>query len=132
MKIEGDDKMEFWKLVGKVIQSAASSTIRGSASLKDAYLNQKAPIGTGVYKVYHRGQLMKVGKAVDGLRKRFSDYYRGKEGGTAGLKFITSENRDHVRVTWLECPSDKCRELETQWHDKARTSGEEMPWSERR
>lgn len=132
MKIEGDDKMEFWKLVGKVIQSAASSTIRGSASLKDAYLGEKAPKGPGCYKVDHHGQLMKVGKAVDGLRKRFSDYYRGKEGGTAGLKYITSENRDRVRVSWVECLADKCRELETQWHDKARVSGEEMPLSERR
>lgn len=72
--------MGFWSLVGKVILTAANSTI----------------------------------------------------GGTAGLKYITAENRDQVRVSWLECPSDKCRELETKWHDKAIASGKEMPWSERR
>ena len=124
--------MGFWEIVGKVVQAAASSTIGGSASLKDAYLEEKAPKGHGCYKVYYRGQLMKVGKAVDGLRKRFSDYYRGKEGGTAGLKFITSENRDQIRVSWIECAVSKCREIEKQWYDKAKASGEEMPWSERR
>jgi hypothetical protein len=124
--------MGFWELVGKVVQTATNSTIGGSASLKDAYLGEKAPQGPGCYKVYYHGQLMKVGKAVDGLRKRFSDYYRGQSGGTAGLKYITEDNRDQVRVSWLGCPSDKCRELETQWHDKARAAGEEMPWSERR
>ena len=119
-------------IIGGIAKELINNSVGESALLKDAYLNQKAPKGTGVYKVYHRGQLMKVGKAVDGLRKRFSDYYRGKEGGTAGLKYITSENRDSVRVSWVECPADKCRELETQWHDKARAAGEEMPWSERR
>ncbi|MBU4485809.1 MAG: hypothetical protein KKD38_02670 [Candidatus Delongbacteria bacterium] len=124
--------MGFWDIVGKVVQTAVSSTIGGSASLKDAYLNEKAPRGPGCYKVYYHGQLMKVGKAIDGLRKRFSDYYRGKEGGTAGLKYITSDNRDQVRVSWLECSSSDCRKLETQWHDKAKAAGEEMPWSDRR
>jgi len=124
--------MSIWDLVGKAIKTLASSTVGGSASLKDAYLSQKAPVGTGVYKVYYHGQLMKVGKAIDGLRKRFSDYYRGKEGGTAGLKYITAENRDQVRVSWLEYPSDKCREMETHWYDKAKAAGEEMPWSDRR
>jgi hypothetical protein len=124
--------MGFFDILGGIAKEVINNSDGGSASLKDAYLNQKAPIGTGVYKVYHRGQLMKVGKAVDGLRKRFSDYYRGKEGGTAGLKYITAENRDQVRVSWIACSADKCREIEKQWHDKARAAGEEMPWAERR
>jgi hypothetical protein len=124
--------MGFLGFVGKVIQTAANSTIGGSASLRDAYIGEKAPKGPGCYKVYYHGKLMNVGKAVDGLRKRFSDYYRGKEGGTAGLKYITKDNRDHLRVSWIVCNEERCREIETKWHDQARSRGEEMPWSERR
>ena len=62
---------------------AAASNVGGSASLREAYLDKKAPNKPGVYRLYHNGQLMKVGKATDGLRKRFSDYYRGMDGGTA-------------------------------------------------
>lgn len=104
----------------------------GRASLRAAYLDKKAPREPGVYKLYHCGQLMKVGKAVDGLRKRFSDYYRGKRGGTAGLKHITNANRDHVEVEWLVCPKVNARQIETDWYDQARARGEKMPWSARR
>lgn len=124
--------MGFWNFVGKVLSKAASSTIGGSASLRNAYLNKQAPRGPGCYKVYYNGQLMKVGKAGDGLRKRFSDYYRGASGGTAALKYITEDNRDQVRVTWVECSKSDCRRIETQWYDKAEANGEEMPWSDRK
>jgi len=106
--------------------------VAGSATLKGAYLDKKAPNMPGVYKVFYQGQLMKVGKASDGLRKRFSDYYRGRSGGTAGLKYITEENRDSIRVSWLVCPTSKTRALEEKWYDVAKDNGEELPWSDRR
>lgn len=115
-----------------LLRGAASLVGVGQTSLREAYVNKQAPRGSGVYRVYYRGQLMKVGKAPDGLRKRFSDYYRGEEGGTAHLKYITKENRDQVMVMWQECPKDRARAIETSWYDQAKAGGEEMPWSERR
>ena len=110
----------------------AADNVGGSASLRDAYLGKKAPAKSGVYRVYYRRQLMKVGKAPDGLRKRFSDYYRGLEGGTAGLKYITRENRDDVHVQWMLCPASQARAIETRLYDQAKAKGETLPWSERR
>ena len=75
---------------------------------------------------------MKIGKAEDGLRKRFSDYCRGLAGGTAGSKYITVENRDQVEVEWLECPAKSARCIELQWYDEAVSAGESMPWANRR
>jgi hypothetical protein len=115
------------------LTSAVSSAIgMESASLKSAYLDKKAPKGAGVYRIKYNGQLMKVGKASDGLRKRFSDYYRGASGGPAALKYITEENRDRVFVSWKECSGSETRKLETQWYDQAKVNGEELPWSDRR
>lgn len=115
-----------------LMKTVSSSSGMGSASLKSAYLNQKAPNGPGVYKISCQGKLMKVGKASDGLRKRFSDYYRGPTGGTAGLKYITESNRDDATVSWKECSTSEARKIETMWHDQAKQSGEELPWSDRR
>jgi len=123
------ERMSLFDLISNIIRNASGS---GRASLKDAYLGEKAPKGPGVYKIFHNNKLMKVGKANDGLRKRFSDYYRGVEGGTAALKYITTANRDEVIVQWRECPVEKCRELETKMHDSAINSGETLPWSDRR
>lgn len=119
-------------LFDSIMGVVSSATGMGSASLKSAYLDQKAPKGPGVYKITYRGQLMKVGKASDGLRKRFSDYYRGQAGGTAGLKYITEDNRDSVNVSWKECSSSEARKIETMWYDQAKQRGEELPWSDRR
>ena len=110
----------------------SGATGMGSASLRAAYLDEKAPKAPGVYKVHYQGQLMKVGKAEDGLRKRFSDYYRGLMGGTAGLKHITESNRDDIKVSWKTCERRECRALEEQWYDKAISAGESLPWSDRR
>ena len=119
-------------LFGSIVNALSSGAGMGSSSLKSAYLDNKAPKGPGVYKLTHDGQLMKVGKAGDGLRKRLSDYYRGLEGGTAGLKYITKGNRDNVFVSWVECSPEKARALEIQWYDQAKSRGEKLPWSDRR
>lgn len=115
-----------------LINNISRATGMGNCSLKAAYLDEQAPKGCGVYKIKYQGQLMKVGKAEDGLRKRFSDYYRGQSGGTAGLKYITESNRDDVTVMWVECSRENTRSLEKQWYDEARAKGEELPWSDRR
>ncbi|MFA7691642.1 MAG: hypothetical protein GX117_13210 [Candidatus Hydrogenedentes bacterium] len=115
-----------------LVKAASRSMGMGQASLKSAYLDEAAPTGPGVYQILYRGQLMKVGKAEDGLRKRFSDYYRGVKGGTAGLKYITEDNRDEVKVKWRECSRNDARKFETTLYDQAVQRGEEMPWSERR
>lgn len=106
--------------------------MRNNYSLKDAYKNKKSPKGPGVYKIIYKDKLMKVGKASDGLRKRFSDYYRGESGGTAGLKYITNENRDYVYVNWSECPVEECRDNEIKLYEQAKKMGEELLWSDRR
>lgn len=104
----------------------------GSATLQAAYVQKQAPTGSGVYQIRYQGQLMKVGMAKDGLRKRFSDYYRGLSGGTAGLRHITEDNRDRIIVSWKECPRDECRAREKYMYDNFKNQGEEMPWAERR
>ena len=114
------------------IAETVASQVGGRASLRDAYLEQRAPNRPGVYKVFYRRQLKKVGKAPDGLRKRFSDYYRGEAGGTAGLRYITRENRDQVLVEWVVCPAESARRIELEWYDQAQARGESMPWSDRR
>jgi len=125
----GGHKMGFFD---KISEAFSNATGLGAATLKSAYLEKKAPARPGVYKVMYKGKLMKVGKAENGLRKRFSDYYRGTAGGTAGLKYITPENRDDIQVTWKECPKSEARKLETLWHDEAKKRGEQLPWSDRR
>ena len=92
--------MGFFDSLVKTVSSVAGA---GRTSLRNVYENKAAPNESGVYKVFYQGELMKVGKAEDGLRKRFSDYYRGSAGGTAGLSYITSENRDEVQVSWKTC-----------------------------
>lgn len=110
----------------------SSPKMKHSTTLRDAYKNKKAPTSSGVYEIRLDGKLMKVGKASDGLRKRFSDYYRGKVGGTAGLKYITEDNRDNISVVWRICKKDVCRDHEIKLYEQAIKSGEDMPWSERK
>ena len=123
--------MGLFDAVGNVLKTASSISPAGSASLRSAAENSDLNC-PGVYKVFYSGQLMKVGKAEDGLRKRFSDYYRGKAGGTAYLKYIDESNRDRVSVQWRKCERNQCRELETRMYDAAKAAGEKLPWSDRR
>ena len=123
--------MGFFDTVGKMIKTASSISPMGSSSLRSAAQNSDLNC-PGVYRVFYSGQLMKVGKAEDGLRKRFSDYYRGKAGGTAYLKYIDESNRDRVSVQWRKCKRNQCRELETRMYDKVKAAGEKLPWSDRR
>jgi len=123
--------MVFFDTVGNMLKTASSISPAGSSSLRSAAENSNLNC-PGVYKVFYSGQLMKVGKAEDGLRKRFSDYYRGKAGGTAYLKYIDESNRDRVSVQWRKCERNQCRELETRMYDEVKAAGKELPWSNRR
>ncbi|MDD2235532.1 MAG: hypothetical protein PHV03_11715 [Desulfitobacteriaceae bacterium] len=123
--------MGFFDTVGNMLKTASSISPVGSSSLRLAAENSDLNC-PGVYKVLYSGQLMKVGKAEDGLRKRFSDYYRGKAGGTAYLKYINESNRDRVSVQWRKCERNQCRELETRMYDEVKAAGEKLPWSDRR
>ena len=119
----------FDKVVAVATQAARN--IMGSATLREAYLDKKAPTRSGVYELYLGGKLMKIGKAENGLRKRFSDYYRGLEGGTAGIREIDESNRDEIRVSWVCLPSNKCREEEKRRIQEAKKQGEQLPWVHR-
>ena len=110
---------------------ASSASGIEKTSLKAAYLDKKTPKESGVYRIKCDGQLMKVEKASDGLRKRFSDYCRGTAGGTAGLKYITESNRDSVQVSWKKCSTIEARKIEIKIYEQAKNNGEEMPWSDR-
>ncbi|WP_286947692.1 hypothetical protein [Acetobacterium sp. UBA5834] len=123
--------MGFFDLVWKVAKGAMDSSSIGSSSLRSAAENSSLNTPS-VYELCYQGQLMKVGKVEDGLRKRFCDYYRGKNGGTAYLKYIDETNRDGVFAKWRKCERNQCRALETQMYDAAKARGEELPWSDRR
>ena len=109
----------------------AARNFAGSATLREAYQDKKAPNRPGVYKLYLGSRLMKIGKAEDGLRKRFSDYYRGPEGGTAGMREIDKSNRDNIEVSWVCLPRSKCREEEKRQIQEAKGRGEDPPWVKR-
>lgn len=94
------------------IKGLAKSTGLISISLKDA--TKEAPNSMGCYKIYCNG-LKYIGKAEDGIRKRFVQYYNGTTAHySSAIKIY--ENRDDITVSWVVLPSrEKCREVEAQW-----------------
>lgn len=85
----------------------------GRVPLREA--KSSAPDSMGCYKIYCDGGLKYVGKAEDGLRKRFVQYYNGTTAHySSGRKIY--ENRDSIKVSWLVCKTrDECRSVEAQW-----------------
>jgi hypothetical protein len=102
----------------------------GSAvSLEEAA--RSAPSSTGIYKLYLKGRLMKVGKAEwkAGIRWRMQQYWRGDS--TAGIHGSQIySHREHVTVSWRELPANQCREAERQAIENA-GGIERLPWCER-
>lgn len=84
-----------------------------SISLKEA--TSRAPNAMGCYKIFQHGELKYVGKAEDGIRKRFVQYYNGTTTGySSGRKIY--EARDSVTVSWQLCNTrEECRHLEKRW-----------------
>lgn len=74
-----------------------------------------APDEMGCYKIFCNGSLKYVGKAEDGIRKRFVQYYNGTTTSySSGRKIY--ENRDNIKVSWVVCKTgEECRSLEAQW-----------------
>lgn len=95
-----------------------------SIPLKEA--TKSAPRGMGCYKIYLYGSLKYVGKAEDGIRKRFVQYYNGTTAHYPSAQKIY-DNRDNIKVTWVELSSrEACRKTEAEWIDKYNP-----PWNER-
>jgi len=92
-------------------------TIAGAVGLTQMPLEQatkNAPNAMGCYKIYYRG-LKYVGKAEDGIRKRFVQYYNGTTAHYSSAKKIF-EHRDDITVSWVVLSSAKeCQETEARW-----------------
>jgi excinuclease UvrABC nuclease subunit len=96
-----------------VLKGIAKSTGLVSTSLKDA--TKVAPNSMGCYKLFCNGSLKYVGKAEDGIRKRFVQYYNGTTAHySSAIKIY--ENRDNITVNWVILQSrEQCREVEAKW-----------------
>lgn len=88
----------------------------GLTSLKDA--TSTAPNNMGCYKIFLQSELKYVGKAEDGIRKRFVQYYNGTTATySSGRKIY--EHRDEIKVSWMVLTSkEKCRQTEKEWIEK--------------
>lgn len=89
-----------------------------SVTLVDTTLKEAtkvAPNSMGCYKIYSKGSLKYVGKAEDGIRKRFVQYYNGTTAHySSAIKIY--ENRDNITVTWVVLQSrEACRQTEAKW-----------------
>ena len=85
-------------------------------SLSDA--KNSAPNEMGCYKIYLDDDLVYVGKAEDGIRKRFVQYYNGTTAHYPSAKKIY-QHRDEISVSWEELDSrEECRETERNWIEK--------------
>ena len=98
-------------ILGNLLK-AVSSTVGTGISLKNA--TTSAPNSMGCYKIYYHG-LKYVGKAEDGIRKRFVQYYNGTTAHYPSAKKIY-QHRDEITVTWQVCNSrEETRALEAKW-----------------
>lgn len=92
---------------------AAVSMASPTMKLKDAKV--AAPNAMGCYRIYCEGSLKYVGKAEDGIRKRFVQYYNGTTAHYPSAKKIF-ENRDRITVSWVVLSSrEECRATEAEW-----------------
>ena len=102
-------------LFGDILKSVMSN-MGGKDSLKNA--TRSAPNSMGCYKIYLHGSLKYVGKAEDGLRKRFVQYYNGTTAGYSSGRTI-NEHKDELTVEWDVLDSrEKCRQVERQWIER--------------
>lgn len=100
------------------------STIAAGTPLKEA--TKTAPNAMGCYKIFLRGSLKYVGKAEDGIRKRFVQYYNGTTAHYPSAQKIY-ENRDNITVGWVVLGSRQaCRDTERELINKY-----QPPWNER-
>ena len=85
----------------------------GKAPLSEAV--KSAPNAMGCYRIFYGGRLVYVGKAEDGIRKRFVQYWNGTTTHYPSGRKI-HENRDNITVSWQVLKSrEECREVERKW-----------------
>jgi len=95
-----------------MLGSIAKKTGVVKVSLQEA--TKSAPNSMGCYRIYCDG-LKYVGKAEDGIRKRFVQYYNGTTAHYTSAQKIY-ENRDNITVMWQVCQTrEQVREMEAKW-----------------
>ena len=112
------------------IKSEVRNMVKSNISLKEAADSLYSTSEAGVYILYLHGQIMKVGKAEIGIRKRMQQYY-GLNRYCGLNRYINEHIRDRIRVTYQTCSIFDCDELETKLFDKY-SSVSSMPWASRR
>jgi len=109
-----------YTIMGNYISSSSSvaktSSMNTTMSLKDA--TKMAPNQMGCYQLYKNGRLIYVGKAEDGIRKRFVQYYNGTtDGYTSGAAINMS--KDEITVKWKVFDTKEAvRSCEANWINK--------------
>lgn len=95
------------------LKNVARSTGLVPTTLKEA--TKVAPNSMGCYRIYSNGSLKYVGKAEDGIRKRFVQYYNGTTAHySSAIKIY--ENRDNITVSWVVLQTrEQCRDTEAKW-----------------
>lgn len=71
---------------------------------------KSAPNESGCYRMFFKGELIYIGKAVD-LKKRLSEYLNGSAGKHPSSQYIT-ENSTEIEVIYALVPSNKILEVE--------------------
>lgn len=92
-------------------------TIRDFPSQKRPFLDalKVAPKKPGCYRIFFKGDLIYVGKAVD-LKKRLSEYSNGYAGKYPSSEFIT-EYVAETEVSYSVMPKEKIEEVEQELID---------------
>ncbi len=110
-------------LLGNLLRAVGGAVGMGT-TLKDA--TESAPNSMGCYKIYYHG-LKYVGKAEDGIRKRFVQYYNGTTAHYPSAQKIY-QHKDEITVTWQVCHSrEETRNLEAKWIEQY-----DPEWNDRR
>ena len=95
------------------LRNVARSAGLSKVSLKEA--TKAAPNSMGCYKIFLNGQLKYVGKAEDGIRKRFVQYYNGTTAHYTSAQLIY-KYRDELDVSWVVLNSrESVRRQEAKW-----------------
>lgn len=90
-------------------------SVGGSKRISLLDSKTEAPNSMGCYKLYLNGDLKYVGKAEDGIRKRFVQYYNGTTAHYPSARLIY-EHRDDIEVSWVVLNSrEAVRQQEAKW-----------------
>ena len=103
-------------ILDSLVKTVLKSTGVTKCSLLEA--TKEAPNLMGCYKIYLNGQLKYIGKAEDGIRKRFVQYYNGTTAHYTSARNIYSY-RDELEVSWIVLASrEQRRTVEAEWIER--------------